>query len=492
MRRDTALVTALIALLLPLGGLGLFLAEPSLDVQWEHHPAHFWLVLGGAVLNAALAYATSAAAHRRNDARVFLVSLAFLAAAGFLALHALATPGVLLEAKNAGFAMATPVGLVVAGVYAAASSLDLSAARAEAVMRHGRLLRATLLGAMAAWATFSLASLPPLDDPTAPERASGPLVVLAVVGVALYGVAVVRYLRLMRRRPSAMLAGMTAAFALLAEAMIAVAFARNWHATWWEWHLLMLAAFGLVTWAAHREWHEERFSDLYLDDTADGTREISVLFADLEGFTSFSERHGPSEVSAMLNTYFERIIPPVVRRHGGDVDRIIGDAVMATFNRRGDQPDHALRAARAALAVQEATEQVVRDHPEWPRFRVGVNTGVVAMVVLGTAGARTHTAIGDTVNLAARLEGEAPVGGVAIGPQTARSLPTARTEPLGLVHVKGKDEPVEAHRLLGVCPRQPALTVPVPRGSRWCGVVRSWSGPTGTIRVGLICGWVRK
>ena len=450
MRRETELIAIAIALLLPLAGLGLFLAEPSLDVHWQHRPTHFWLVLGGAALNAALAYATSAAAYRRNDARVFLVSLAFLSAAGFLVLHALATPGVLLESNIAGFVMATPVGLAVAGAYAAASSLDLSPARAAAIMRHARLLRGTLLAAMAVWATISLASLPPLDDPTAPERASGPLVLLAVVGVTLYGIAVVRYLRLLRRRPSAMLGGMTAAFLLLAEAMIAVAFGRNWHATWWEWHLLMLAAFVLVTWAAHREWHEERFSDLYLEDTSDGTREISVLFADLEGFTRFSELHGPSEVSAMLNTYFERIIPPVVRRHGGDVDRIIGDAVMATFNRRGDQPDHALRAARAALALQEATAEVVRDHPDWPRFRVGVNTGLAAMVVLGTAGARTHTAIGDTVNLAARLEGQAPVGGVAIGPQTARSLPGARTEPLGPVQVKCKAEPVEAHRLLGV------------------------------------------
>ena len=94
MSRRTEAVTATIALLLPLAGLALFLADPQLDVHWEHHPTHFWLVLGGAALNAALAYATSAAAYRRNDARVFLVSLAFLASAGFLVLHALATPGV--------------------------------------------------------------------------------------------------------------------------------------------------------------------------------------------------------------------------------------------------------------------------------------------------------------------------------------------------------------------------------------------------------------
>ncbi len=232
----------------------------------------------------------------------------------------------------------------------------------------------------------------------------------------------IRYIDLYRRRPAAMLIGMIAAFALLAEAMIAVALGRNWHATWWEWHLLMLGAFALVAWSAQREWHEERFSDLYLDQTVAGEREMTVLFADLQGFTSFSEAHAPRDVTAMLNAYFDVAIPPVVERHGGQIDRLVGDALMATFNRRGDQPDHAERAARAALELQQATARVARSHPDWPRFRVGVNTGVVAMSLLGTAGGRTHTAIGDTVNLAARLEAEAPVGGVAIGKETARRL----------------------------------------------------------------------
>ena len=465
MRRETELTAVGIALLLPLAGLGLFLADPALDVHWEHHPTHFWLVLGGAALNAALAYATSAAAYRRNDARVFLVSLAFLSAAGFLALHALATPGVLLDGKNAGFAMATPIGLrrrlrlrrrVEPRPLPAARRGD-HAPRAAAARhadrrddRRGRRSRSPRCRRS--------------TTRRAPERASGPLVLLAVVGLALYGVAVVRYLRLLRRRPSAMLAGMTAAFLLLAEAMIAVAFGRNWHATLVgvaPAHARRVRARHLGGAPASGTRSASATSTSTTPPT--GTREISVLFADLEGFTRFSELHGPSEVSAMLNTYFERIIPPVVRRHGGDVDRIIGDAVMATFNRRGDQPDHALRAARAALALQEATAEVVRDHPDWPRFRVGVNTGLAAMVVLGTAGARTHTAIGDTVNLAARLEGQAPVGGVAIGPQTARSLPGARTEPLGAVQVKGKAEPVEAHRLLEVY-RQPIGLDPVGPG----------------------------
>jgi hypothetical protein len=94
--------------------------------------------------------------------------------------------------------------------------------------------------------------------------------------------------------------------------MVAIAFARNWHLSWWEWHVLMLVAFGLVALSARASWREERFAELYLTQTSAGDREISVLFADLEGFTSFSETHEPDEVASMLNEYFAAAVPAVV------------------------------------------------------------------------------------------------------------------------------------------------------------------------------------
>jgi class 3 adenylate cyclase len=100
------------------------------------------------------------------------------------------------------------------------------------------------------------------------------------------------------------------------------------------------------------------------------------------------------------------------------------------------------------LAIQQVTGEVAAEHPEWPRFRVGVNTGEAAVGLLGTAGGRTFTVIGDAVNLAARLEGAASVGEVLVGAETARRLPTARTEALGPVQVKGKAESVEVYRLV--------------------------------------------
>lgn len=445
--KPVRVAAAVLAAVVPLAGLVLLLRQPRLDITWAHHPGHFWLVLGAGVLSAVVAYGTGVAALRRADARVLLVSLAFLSPAGFLGLHALATPGVLLETPNAGFTLATPIGIALGAVFAAASALPLDGSRGSAVIARERLLRGALIGLMLLWAVASVAQLPPLDAQSAPERLSGPLVTLAVASIALYGWAAWRYLVLWRERGGTMPLAVAAAVVLLAEAMVAVLFAPNWRLSWWEWHVLLVTAFALVAWGAQRQWYEERFAELYLDQTLSGTREMSILFADLKGFTTFSEAHEPHEVTEMLNAYFEVAIPEVVRAHGGDIDRLIGDAIMATFNRRGDQPDHARRAAAAALALQEATARVAAEHPGWPRFRAAVNSGEVVLSVLGAGGGRTHTVIGDTVNVASRLEARAPVGGVAISAATRAMLADAVTEPLGSLELKGKSERVDAYVL---------------------------------------------
>jgi len=116
-------VAALLAA--PLLGLLVLLGWPEVDGRWEHHPSHFWLVLVTGMINLALGVVAADAARRRGDARLVLVGLSFMAAAGFLGLHALATPGVLLAASNAGFVVATPVGLLLASVPDPAEGLDL-------------------------------------------------------------------------------------------------------------------------------------------------------------------------------------------------------------------------------------------------------------------------------------------------------------------------------------------------------------------------------
>jgi class 3 adenylate cyclase len=275
------------------------------------------------------------------------------------------------------------------------------------------------------------------------------MVALAVPAIALFAFAAWRYVRLALVRRSVLLVAVAAAWILLAEAMLAVTVARNWRASWWEWHVLMLAAFAVIAAAVRRLPESERFSELYLDEVAAGERDVSVLFADLEGFTSFAEERTPDAVRTMLNTYFDAVVP-AVRREGARLDKFIGDAVMVTFNVTADQPDHAERAARAALAFQSSSAQVAAEHPDWPRFRVGVNTGPVAVGVVGGGDSRGYTVLGDTVNVASRIEGLAPVGGVAIGAATLRALAGAQVSPLGSLAVKGRRESVEAWQLIAL------------------------------------------
>jgi adenylate cyclase len=438
---------------LPVAGLALLLAVPRLDVQWEHHPAHFWLVALTGAVNFALGFLMGEAAWRRRDARVFLVSLAFLASAGFLVLHALATPGVLLAGKNAGFQIAAPIGLLLAGVFAALSSLEWKAEVSSALVRNRRVLHAGLLALMGAWAAVSLTTLPPLDDPIPPEEVRGPLITLAVAGGLLYAFASIRYAALYRRRPSSLLLAVVASFFLLAEAMVAVALARNWHATWWEWHLLMLVAFAVVAQSAWHEWKVEGspaeiWADIYQERTRGHSEELSVLFADLQGFTSYSERTPEADIKAMLDEYW-RAAAPVAEAHGGWIDKTIGDALMVVFREEG----HAVRAARAGLAFQEETGRIAAAHPAWPRFRVGVNSGTAIVGLPEARGARRLTVTGDTVNVAARLEGHARAGEVVIGETTRAALGSlAQLDDLGDLPVKGKAQPVRAFLLRALAP----------------------------------------
>lgn len=654
---------------IPLLALWLLLAQPGVDVHWEHHGAHFGLVLATAAVNVVLALLVGRAATQRDDARLFLVSIAFVVCAGFLGLHALATPAVILDGPNAGFVVATPVGLLLAAVLAAASSVRFTEAGAARVLRLRAPLRIALAILLVGWAGWSLFGLAPLDRVIPPAETEGPLRLAAFAGTALYGLAAVRYLGLHHRRPAVMLISIATAFVLLAEAMIAVAYGRNWHASWWEWHLLMTAAFAFVAYSAYVQYAREgspvglfhgvaldrtidqirqdhaaaleemaaamqreaegqhgepvsrvatrlaarfqlterqlevlergaealgsertqrqrlgglvrigrqarvirdedelltRAMDIVADSFApdrlsltligrrvepdflrdealrtlepvespDGVRylvpldvkghaagvleatrthaafgeadrsllrslgsqlsivlenarlyhqleglfrsymspdvatalladpsqadlggsiaDVTVLMADLRDFTPFSEQTSPDQVVAMLNAYFGAAVP-VILDQGGTIVQFVGDAVMAVFNAPVRQADHARRAALAGLRLQRATAEVSAGRQDWPRFRVGINSGPALVGNIGSEEMRNFTAIGDTTNLAARLEGLAEPGQVVIGPTTRDLLGDgADLRPLGLVSVKGKREPVAAFVLLAL------------------------------------------
>jgi class 3 adenylate cyclase len=178
-------------------------------------------------------------------------------------------------------------------------------------------------------------------------------------------------------------------------------------------------------------------------------REVSVLFADLAGFTTFSETRAPIEVIGMLNEYWASIVP-VIDSAGGVIEHFAGDGVMAIFNAGDDQPDHARRAAMAALAIVDAGRPLVVANPGWPEFRVGVNTGRAVVGNVGVADRRSFAVIGDTTNVAARLMASGDPGQVVVARTTWEALGTAREgTALGAVRVKGKSAPVEAWVLRG-------------------------------------------
>ncbi|MGQ0575094.1 MAG: adenylate/guanylate cyclase domain-containing protein [Pseudonocardia sp.] len=677
-------------LALPLGVLWLLLAVPAADVRLEHHPSHFWLVALVAGVNVALAALVGRAARRHHDARLLLVGLGFLAAALFFGLHALATPGVLLDSRNGGFALATPVGLAVGALFTAGSALSFPPERAAAVLRLAPWLRGGLLAFVAVWGVVSLAGLPPLADPAIADALSGPLIVVAAVAVVLYGLVAARYWQLYRRRRSVMLLSILTANVLLAESMAAVVLGPNWQLTWWLWHLLMAVAFGYVGYSAYVTYqregttsglfdgvgteetvqqlraeygaaletlvaalqrqeagelspdemslitagmaarfgltegqtavlgraaralrsereqvgrldtlvaigHESRvrlseqellaravarvgtgfhgdavrigllrehrlhFPDDLATDPAwevpdrvarrawaalasleaveldtevlacpltvkdlpagvlltrqargfterdrslfaslaaqlsmglenarlyhqiDGlfhqymspdvakallaepeqaalggaVVEVTALFADLRGFTTFSEQSTPEQIVEMLNRYFE-VATSRILDEGGTVVQFVGDAIMALFNAPARQSEHALHAARAALAMQVGVEELAASTPGWPRFRVGINTGPALVGNIGSTALRNFNAMGDAVNVAARLESVAEPGQVVIGASTRALLPAAaQVDPLGELTVKGRAGGVVAFRLTSLGPAAP-------------------------------------
>jgi adenylate cyclase len=656
-------VVWLVHLALPLLGLWLLVSTPTVDVMWQDPAGHLWLVLAAAAINIVLAALMGRAALRRDDARLFLIALMFGTSAVFLALHALATPTVLLRHATIGFDFAQPVGLTLAGTLAVLSSLRLTGSPLATGRWQAALTGLIVLAALI-WGVVALGDLPPLNRPAGVRDVNGPMTVVGVVTVGLYGVAAIRYYVLYRRRHATVLLSIITAFVLLAEAEIAVIFAVKWHLSWWEWHLLLLAAYGFVAYSAHVQFRREgtsagifdavslnetirrvraeyeealeelvdllerqergagrssgsvvaRVADRFaltegqaavleragdalaaerglsrrlgalvtvgeqarvgsaeveflrsalavvtaaygavrielvsngavelggrgyraadfdagprsdgdsllvpltvkgifagvvagpapgaterdvatlrtlasqlsiaLENTrlyheletlfrsylspdvaaallADPTQaalggslvEVTALFADLRGFTTFSERVQPTAIVTMLNRY-HAVAVPCVLDNGGTVVQFVGDALLALFNAPARQPDHVLRAVRAALGLQEAVERLAADEPDWPRFRVGANTGPALVGNIGSEELRGFNAMGDAVNVAARLQSLAEPGQVVIGDTTRRALGAAAvTSPLGELSLKGKTERVRAHLVTGL------------------------------------------
>jgi class 3 adenylate cyclase len=193
---------------------------------------------------------------------------------------------------------------------------------------------------------------------------------------------------------------------------------------------------------------------------------ITVLFADVSGFTNMSEQLDAEEVSEIINALWSRLDKTILE-HGGYIDKHIGDAVMALFGAPTAQEDDTERAIRAALEMQAEiaswkagfsdVNPLLYSLVQEIRMRIGINTGPVLLGMVGSSS--EYTAIGDTVNLASRLEHAAPVGGVLISQDTYQHVRGIfDVTPLDPIQVKGKREPVQVYVVNARRPRSFRIT----------------------------------
>jgi adenylate cyclase len=180
--------------------------------------------------------------------------------------------------------------------------------------------------------------------------------------------------------------------------------------------------------------------------------DVTALFADIRGFTAFSEKHTPEELVAVLNRYLAAAAEAVLE-HEGTVDKFLGDAVMAWYNAPVQQPDHSLRAVKSALALRAAIEKL---HAQLPpeahlNFGVGIHYGDAVLGWIGTEKRLEFTAIGDSINTAKRIQENSAKNQIllsrAVYERVKKQVHAQRCPPMT---VKGKAQPLDVYELLGL------------------------------------------
>lgn len=184
-------------------------------------------------------------------------------------------------------------------------------------------------------------------------------------------------------------------------------------------------------------------------DLAGERRRITALFADVVGSTSMAESMDPEDWAAIMHTVYESMAA-AVERYEGTVTQFGGDAIVAVFGAPRAHEDDPWRAVQAALDMIAEIEGVSRRLGTDIQLRVGVNTGLAIAGAVGSGSHAEYTAVGDTMNVAARLQSAASVGSVVISADTYRSVgPDVDVRDMGLIDVKGKAAPVHAYEVLG-------------------------------------------
>lgn len=215
------------------------------------------------------------------------------------------------------------------------------------------------------------------------------------------------------------------------------------------------------------------------------SRELTVLFADVRGFTAISEQMTPQQLREYINLYLTAMSEDIRDSHGGTLDKYIGDAVMAFWGAPVAFPDHASRAVASALLMQKSAARLNQEFQArgWPALQIGIgiNSGLMHVGDMGSRIRRAYTVMGDAVNLGARLEGITKVYGVgiAVSEFTRAQAPQFAYRELDRVRVKGKTEPVAIYEPRGLQSEADAIELALlARWSRLLELLRArdWDG----------------
>jgi adenylate cyclase len=176
-------------------------------------------------------------------------------------------------------------------------------------------------------------------------------------------------------------------------------------------------------------------------------KEISVLFADLRGYTAYSENLPPEGVVEMLNDYLS-LAANVILSYGGTLDKYMGDGLMAIYNAPDDVEDHTQAALESALTLAQATREMAAQRKDGLSFSIGIHVGEAVVGYIGTDCAINYTAVGDVVNLAKRLQESAKPGQILVEESTIRRLNgRVSAQPLGEMKVKGRQRVAQVYEL---------------------------------------------
>ncbi len=192
-------------------------------------------------------------------------------------------------------------------------------------------------------------------------------------------------------------------------------------------------------------------------------KDVSILFADIVGFTSMSEKMSPAAVALLLNDYLSRMTD-VIFKYDGTLDKYIGDAIMAVYGAPLDMADHAARAVKSALEMQERLTEFNSERKEGPhlRIRIGINSGKAVAGEIGSINKKEYTVLGDVVNTASRLESSvAKPGMVVIGENTYNAvIDQFECKSMGPFTLKGKEKVVSVFEVISLARATDAAASP--------------------------------